>query len=283
MNASVLSMIRTNYDILSNSQRRVADFVLKNPDRVMISSMLDLATACGVSEPTVMRFLRKLKYDSYQVFRVNIAQELGVGSNKNLYYEDIHESDSSQTIINKVLNVTAQSLMDCIQLINAQALDNVVERLIKSQRVLVIGMGSSYSPAFDLSHKLQRLGIYATSCHDSHMINIMSTNLASKDMMIAYSHSGESHEILDGVRFAKKNNAYAAAVTSYRSSSLVSLCDDVLLSCSRETSYRSDAMTSRIIQMTVTDMIYLCLALKMGDSAQENINLTRVAVAKNKT
>ena len=93
----------------------------------------------------------------------------------------------------------------------------------------------------------------------------------------------ESREALDGARIAKSGGCPVAAITSYGRSSLALLADRVVLSSSRETRYRSDAMTSRIIQMTIIDMIYLSLAISMGSSALESIDRSRVAVAKNKT
>lgn len=282
MEGSILSLIRTSYPVFSASQKQVADFVLKNPDRVMISSMSDLAQECGVSEPTIMRFLHKLKYDSYQVFRVNIAQELGTGSTKNLYSEEIQEGDGIDVIKNKVLTVTAQSLMDCTELIDDFAVDRMAQGLLAADRIMAIGLGGSYAEAWDFAHKMQRLGLPAFASNDSHMINIMCTNLCPKDILVVFSHSGESREILDAVAIARKNGASIAAITSYPNSKVVKECNWSLLSTSYETNYRSDAMTSRIIQMTLTDILYICMAQRMGAKAEQSINLTRLAVAKNK-
>lgn len=283
MESSILSLIRTSYGLFSVSQKRVADFVLKQPDKVMISSMYDLSVACDVSEPTIVRFLRKLGYESYQMFRVGIAQELGAGSSQNLYSEEIQSDDSTEVIIHKVMSVTAQSLTDAVQLIDHSTVTRVVDRLLEAKRILVIGIGSSCAQALDLSHKLQRLGIFATYCNDAHMINIMASNLSEGDVLFAFSHSGESREILDGIQFARQNNVHIITVTSYPHSSIVSLSDDVIFSSSHETKYRSDAMTSRIIQMAIIDTIYVCIAMKMGSAAERSVNRTRSAVTKNKT
>ena len=115
------------------------------------------------------------------------------------------------------------------------------------------------------------------------MINIRCSILKEGALLIAFSHSGESREILDGVRCAKAAGAAVAAVTSYPKSSLATAADALLLSSSQEMQYRSDSMISRIIQMTIIDMIYVRCALKMGGSAHEFINRSRLAVAKNKT
>ena len=282
MSANVLSTIRAKYNTLSAAQRIVADYVLDNAERVMTSSLGDLADACSVSEPTVIRFLRKLDCDSYQVFRVNIARELASGKPDPIY-EEVGRDDKAADIVDKVLASTARSIEDAAEVIDRDALAATRDLITRSRRILIIGMGASAAPAYDLHHKLIKLGLDAVFSHDPHMIHIMSGNLKKGDLLVVFSHSGESREVLDSARIAKKGGASLAAITSYGRSSLALLSDSVLLSSSRETSYRSDAMTSRIIQMTIIDMIYIALAIELGDEGLELINRSRVAVAKNKT
>lgn len=282
MNTQVLALTRAKYHTLSVSQQRVADYVLAHADRVMISSLSDLAAACQVSEPTVIRFLRKLGYESYQVFRVNIAQELAEGKSDN-FYAEITETDNIEAVRDKVINLTARCLKDSAHIIDAGELEKLVDMLLMARRIFIIGMGASAAQAFDLYHKLHRLGLWADYCHDPHMINIVSTNLDQDCLLVAFSHSGESREILDGIRFSKQSGAKVAVITSYPNSSSAALADCTLLSSSQETLHRSDAMTSRIIQLAIIDMIYVAIALKTGKTAQDSINRTRVAVANNKT
>lgn len=279
---TTLELIGSHYQTLSPSQKQVADYVLQYPDKVMISSMYDLSTACHVSEPTIMRFLHKLKFNSYQVFRVNIAQEVGAKTTRNLYSEEIHHEDSFDVICQKVAVSTSDSLQNCLQRLNMESLLHMVDHCLHARHILVIGVGASFALAYDMSHKLQRLGLFSHCSNDPHMINIMCSNLSNQDVLFAFSHSGESLEILSGIEMAKKNGAYIAGITSYDHSSMVTECDHVLLSSAPETKYRSDALTSRIIQMTIIDVFYLCAASKIGSQAEQNINKTRMAVAKNK-
>lgn len=282
MSANVLSTIRAKYNTLSAAQRTVADYVLGNAERVMTSSLGELAGACSVSEPTVIRFLRKLDCDSYQVFRVNIARELASGKPDPIY-EEVGRGDGAAEIAEKVLASTARSIADAAEVIDRDELAAVRDAIIGAGKILIVGMGASAAPAYDLHHKLIKLGLNAEFSHDPHMINILCGNLKSGDLLVVFSHSGESREVLDAARIARSAGCPLAAITSYGRSSLALLCDHVLLSSSRETRYRSDAMTSRIIQMTIIDMIYISLAISMGDDALESIDRSRVAVAKNKT
>lgn len=279
---SVGGLIRTKYNMLSASQKKVADYVLANMEKVITLSLADLSSACNVSEPTVMRFLHKLDYKSYQVFRVNIAQESAMNTGQSLY-SDVTSGDSTATVIEKVIASTKCSLDDLPHVLDPNAIEELCKKIREAARVFIIGVGSTTAIAFDLQHKLLKLGIETRFCNDPHIINISCSNLNSNAVLIAISHSGESREILDGVELAKKTGCWICAITSFPRSSLIKRADTCIISSSHETTYRSDAMTSRIIQMCIIDMIYIRLALMGASDSLEKINISRIAVAHNKT
>ena len=278
----VMALIRTKYKSLSRSQAQVADYVSANPEKVMLLSLYDLATACGVSEPTVIRFLRKLGYASYQVFRVAVAQNAARDTDKALYSE-VASDDACEDVMRKVVSSTKCALDDLEHVLSPEALEKACHMILKARHVFVIGVGASYAIAFDLYHKLLKLGIPAQSCNDPHIINIHCRNLGPEDLLVAVSHSGESREILGGVGGAEAGSCPVCAITSFPSSSLAKKSAVTLISSSLETNYRSDAMTSRIIQLCIIDMLYISLALTGGERMLERIRESRLAVAQNKT
>jgi DNA-binding MurR/RpiR family transcriptional regulator len=283
MTTPVLSLIRTHYHLFSSSQQQVADYVLAHPEKVMLLSIGDLADSCKVSEPTVMRFLHKMSYRSYQVFRVHIAQEAATNTGQVLY-SDVERDDGSAEIARKVVLSTKQSLDNLIQVINTDTLEKLCRAIIKAGMVFIIGVGATYAVAFDFYHKLIKLGFKATCSHDPHIINITCSEMEKgRSLLIALSHSGESREILDGVSLAKRAGCRVFGITSFASSSLAKEADELLLSTSLETNYRSDALTSRILQLCIIDMVYIRLALIGGEKSIEKINASRIAVAQNKT
>ena len=279
---SVAGLIRTKYKTLSAPQQQVADYVLANPDEVITLTLAALSAACSVSEPTVMRFLRKLGYKSYQVFRVNIAQESAQDSGQSIY-SDVDLDDSAATIMEKVLSSTKCALDDLPQVFDPNAVEEICRCISGAGKVIVIGVGATAAIAFDFQHKMLRLGIEARFCNDAHIINISCNNLDGDSLLVAISHSGESREILSGVDIARENGAKVCAITSFSNSTLAKQANILLVSSSHETNFRSDAMTSRIIQLCIIDMIYIRLALQGESEAIEQINASRIAVARNKT
>ena len=59
---SPIYLINNRYNSLRKSERRVAEFVQKHMDEVVLLSLQGLAKKCGTSDATVLRFCRSLGY-----------------------------------------------------------------------------------------------------------------------------------------------------------------------------------------------------------------------------
>ena len=281
MNGQVFALIRTKYNTLSESQKVVADYIMENPEQVIANTLSDTAYACSVSEPTVLRFLRKIDFTSYQLFKINLAKELSENTSEEVY-EDVTFQDTTEQIMDKIIQSTINSIHDSREVLSGETISRVVDKIISAKKVLIVGVGASGCVASDLYHKLLKLRINTVCSNDPHISNILSINLDKEDLLIVISHSGESREILDAVSLAKEQSCEICAITSYEKSTLANRADYVFCSSSLETKFRSDAMTSRIIQIVIIDIIYVCIIIKKGESVLPQIHRSRLAVAKNK-
>ena len=113
--STLFTEIRTKYNTFSAAQKIIANYVLENSEKVILLTISDLAAACNTSETTILRFLHKLGYNSYQVFRVKMAQDVGMSSNDQLshtVYEEIITGDDIASIKRKVILSTIASIQD---------------------------------------------------------------------------------------------------------------------------------------------------------------------------
>ena len=62
--------IRSVYDALPRSERKVADYALAHADELIHASVTDLAQRLDVSESTIVRFCQRLDYQGYQEFKI---------------------------------------------------------------------------------------------------------------------------------------------------------------------------------------------------------------------
>ena len=82
---SCISKIKTKYFELRPSEVKVADFVLRNAKEVSKMSIKNLSDKIGVSEPTIIRFVKSIGYKGYREFKDGIIVDM---ANSN-YQENI--------------------------------------------------------------------------------------------------------------------------------------------------------------------------------------------------
>lgn len=247
-------------DSLGQAERKVVDYILRNPEKVIYLSVAGLAEASGVSDATVVRACRKLGLSGYQDFKVTLAQDIVTPIQS--IHEEISMEDDVSAIADKVFQGTVQALRLTHDSLDTEALERAADFIMKARRVVILGMGSSHSVAVDLQHKLLRLGIDAAACTDSHMQTITASLLTKEDVVFAISHSGSSKDIVDNTKLAKSNGAVTISLTSIGSSPLSKITEVQLYTASRETRYRIVALSSRIAQEAIIDTLYTLIALK---------------------
>ena len=279
---NLFSHIRTRYNTLSPAQKQIADFVLTHSEQVILLSLADLADQCSTSETTILRFLRKIGFDSYQMFRVKMAQDVSRHSGQAIY-EEIHIDDTPDQVRTKVVASTIHSVQDLNNLNTTDTLADVTALLLGAKRIVFCGVGASGIVANDAFHKFLRLGFTVAHHNDTHFMSIACAHADSETVVFAVTHSGESRDILDALKIAREKGAKTAVITSYPQSSETRLADIVLLSSSNETKFRSDAMVSRILQLVIIDILYVTMAVKLGHEGIDSVNVSRLAVAKKKT
>lgn len=236
-----------------------------------------LAERCGVGDATLIRFYRLLGYGSYPMFRIALAKEVSETEPCPIY-EEVEKQDEVSDVIRKVIGSSIQGISDLTNQLSPSALEAIVDKFLTAVHVHVIGMGASGVVAQDAMHKLMRLGLKISGYSDPHLMTIAASVARSDEVFLAICHSGETIDILRTLKLAKERGCYTCAITSSLDSSITRLVSSYLLSCTRDTKMRSDAMISRIVQLVVIDILYVMLALRIGDEALERVDEARAAL-----
>ena len=61
---------------LTNTELKLADYILEHYDEALNYNVTELADSAGVSDASVVRFCKKLGYKGYQDFKVNAAKDV---------------------------------------------------------------------------------------------------------------------------------------------------------------------------------------------------------------
>ncbi|MBU3874788.1 MurR/RpiR family transcriptional regulator [Faecalicatena sp. AGMB00832] len=279
----VLLRIQELYDLLSKSEQKVAAYVLDNSDETMRLSIASLAKQVNVSEPTVVRFCRKLDFDGYQDFKIALAQ----GSNYTnetlkIIHEEILESDSLKVISQKVVNSHILALQQTFSYMNYDNLEEFLRLLGRGGKVEFYGLGGSGTVAIDGENKFLRTGIDTRVCIDSHIQLMRTALLKENDLIVIFSNSGTTKHFVNVMDIAKKNGTKTVLITSFKESLLGRMADLVFEVRARETSYKQEPSSSRVAMLAIIDVIVTAIALQNQNQYIQNIYETRQALAAGK-
>ena len=276
MNKTVLN-IKTRYNSFSKAEKKIADFLIQNPNNILPLYITELAKQCDTSEATIVRFSKRLGFEGYQQLKIAIAQE----SEYHPINENITQSDSAESIFQKVCDDIYCSLEKTKQAIDGDSLERCCQAILASNNILVFGLGNSASVAMDASHKIFRLGLNAHPYTDNHMQSIASAHTNENSVVIGISHSGQSKDIVQAMQIAKQNGATTVAITNFGKSPIDKVSDIILHTVSDETNYRILGLSSRIAQLAIIDSIYSYLVCRLENSS-ERIAETELALKPKK-
>jgi len=104
-------------------------------------------------------------------------------------------------------------------------------------------------------------------------------NLKSDDMVIAFSHSGETPEVVNAFRLARKAGAHCLAITHSPQSPLNELADNFLLTCGSAGPLQGDSIATRISQLFIIEFLCTEITLhKAKDSASPGESIKEILI-----
>ncbi|AJG40474.1 transcriptional regulator [Thermotoga sp. RQ7] len=275
----VIQMIKEKYDEFTNAEKQIADVILSDPGGVIESSISDLSKKAGVkSEASVVKFYKKLGLNSFQQFKVLLVQSISRAP-LEIVYEDVSSEDDAETITEKIFKATVRAILDTLNSIDVESIKKAVEMFREARRIIFIGFAASAAVAFDAFHKFTRIGKNCLFSNDEHIIATILATASPGDLLVAVSHTGETISVVNFARKAREMRIPVVAITGNKKSTLAKYSDVVLVTNTKETKIRTDAMTSRIVQLVILDTIYTLLAAR-DPKAIENLNKSRLAVSE---
>lgn len=231
LETEVLEVIRENYEKFFSAEKKVADFVLKNPQKAVDSNVSELAKHSGVSDATVVRMCHHIGYKGYYQFRITLAKELG----RHQY--DSGSSIKSNDTVEKVFQEYAKTILHIGRNIDSDVMRSCVNLLKTCKQAHIMAVGNTSPLAQYMGFRLGRLGIKCTyNVAPEYFLNHV--NLADEgDILVAITQSGTSKQVIQGLELGKEKGLKSIAITAFAQSPVSNLADYVLLSSGKEQTF----------------------------------------------
>jgi len=257
--------VKEKYHELTKSEKKAADFMTLNQEKIIYCSISDVALSAKTSEATMVRICKKLGYEGFQDLKISLARQLI--DKEETIHEELKPEDKVETIVEKTFNGIIQTLTMTRDGLDSSSIEKAMDAISSCSKLVIIGSGNSRAMAYDAEHKFMRIGVDVAAYSDSHLQMIAVTSLKEGDVLLAISHSGSSKDIVEAMEVAKLRGVLIISITSSGISPASKVANINLFTYSQETKYKLYALSSRIAILAIIDTLYLGLALKMGHTA----------------
>lgn len=269
MKKDLVQFITEKYSLMTDSEKRLSDYIIHNYDRVLIMSVHALAAETNLSVATVVRFAQHLGFDGYKEFRLYLAQ---LDSEQEDFILDFSKSEESpDTQIAKMLSSCAECLTLTQKNLDCATLSAVAEKIHNAQKIAFFGTGTSYIVCQDAEMKFKRVGISAHCACEQNAAAAILLNMRKGDLVIGISHSGNNRLVEGILKTAQEMGVATLAVTTFQNSGVCLYADYQLFTQTRESPLHKTAITSRVGQFAMMDALFMMYLTTYYDSCIRNI------------
>jgi RpiR family carbohydrate utilization transcriptional regulator len=272
----LLDSIRTQYDSLSKSEKKVALAVLEQPELAIAENITALAKKADVSEPTVVRFCRAIGFDGWHAFKMKLAQGLALSPGVD---ESPAPEDLAADLVNKICSRSINTLLDLRNSLDANAIEQALQVLSRASRIEFYGQGTSGIIAADAQHKFFRSGVPTVAYVDPHIHSIAASLLKKGDAVVAISQRGNSIALLRSVQLARSCGADVVILAP----SGTPLAELATVLIPIDLHFHTDPYTpisARLAHLVVIDILAVGLALRLSPERRKKMDSAQKALQK---
>jgi DNA-binding MurR/RpiR family transcriptional regulator len=256
---------RTPY--LNPALRRIATFIVENPEKIKLLKISQLARKCDVSEATVTRFVKDFKIKNFQELKIilaNVQTQASKSESKaaKFVYDDVAEGDSIDAVIEKIACRNMKALEDAKDIVDPTEIEKAVAAIDKSEIITIYCIGTSTIAAESAKMRFYRVGKECIVYNDPANQAVSSSLLGKKRTAIAISNSGKSAPTVNALKMAQKSGAQTICITGSPTSPINRYADIKIYTGANRISFFQESLVSRIAQILIIDILYACYALK---------------------
>ena len=262
---SCLAIIRSARDEMSANEKKLADFILENAPLIRDYSSQQIAGSVGVSQSSVVKFSQKLGYRGFTDLKLAIHETvIKQGTNVSMLHSADHRDKTDVSPRQRLFRNKCDALSSATDLNSEVTVLAAVTAIESAARVQVIGMGTAYIVAKDLSFKLMSLGKPVISEGDAQLQISGVATLKRGDCLIAISTLGQEPALIQAVKQAKKAGVAIISMTNQGGNPVGALSDIRLYSVSRGAGADVPGVIAATSQQHVVDMLYFSLLHREG-------------------
>ncbi len=237
-------------------------------------STADLASAAGVSDPTVVRFARSLGLNGVSELKLRLAADVARGP---VSAGPLEPGDGIGTVMKKLAVMAVASLSALPDLVDHEAAETAAQMLATARSAIIVGFGASLVDAMDLSQRL--LGVTASVVETDMFHMIQRLYLCTpEDVLVVFSHSGSLLDLLEVMETADKTGVRTVAFAPPGSRIARRSTCSIGLDLPDDTDLANPSLT-RITTAMLIESVVTAIEMQNPEKAARRCELAQTALA----
>lgn len=259
---SIQDLISDLGETLTPTERKIAEFVVRDPTLIAFGSVSDLAMRAEASRPSVVRFATKLGFAGYSDLQGWVRR--GVQRQLSRPSERIRHGQSRTEPVRRAVMESAHAALDAL---SGERLESLAQPIASAERVWVISGESSRAGAGVLLSGLSmiRPGVQMI---EAHTVGRDLSHATSRDVAVVFDFARYRRHSVSSARAMGDLGVPIVAITDSPLSPLASLTQ---LWCELKIPgigpFDSSIPAVAVAEMLVAHVVHL-----LGDAAREHID-----------
>lgn len=255
MAADISQIIKDLYPTFSKGQKKIANAILESYDKAAYLTAAKLGKFVGVSESTVVRFASELGFDGYSEFQHAVQELVRIKLTPTQRIEVTKQRIGASDIMSSVIESDISKLRYTLDTFDREVFKKSVDSILKAKTIYIAGARSTEPIARILYYNLSLIFDNVKFINPSSSAEVFEQmfSIGKDDTFIAFSFPRYSSKMINGIRFARRNNAKVVVFTDSEVSPIAEFANCVLIAQSDMASF----MDSLVAPLSIINAIVI--------------------------
>lgn len=264
---------------LTNTEKRIADYILRNLTTIPAINVADLAKDTYTSHSSVIRLAKKMGYEGFRDFRVAVSEV----AHSELYRSNPVDAnfpflpqDSTKEIAKKIADLTINTVQRTYAQLDDTVLDETANLLAKAERIFLFAQGDSQIRARSFQNKLVKINKFLIIADEYADEDWNAASLTSKDCAIFITYRARVPQYERMLKHFMNENITSILLTGNSRSNLIPLATQSLVFTQEEMDFlKVSTFSSQVAFEYILDTLFSLLYAKefprnLADLKQKN-------------
>lgn len=208
-------LYKKNYTKLTKTEKKIAEFISKNPKKLITLSAFELGKELGVSDATILRFSKNIGFNKFSDFKNYVALELSEGNLNERIIKNWNNFASENDLANKIINADLRNIQDFLLNIDFDLIEKLIDLIEKGKKIYILGIGASRAIAQFMFWHIKRLG-YNSECVNEGGFGLYEalSQIKKGELLILFAFPKFLNDEINTLKVVKEKKVKSVVITS---------------------------------------------------------------------